>query len=174
MRSSRLDIMRPCAGPAPIAVVCEPMRRWSAACCWRNLSACAMRCMSRRNDEPIWWASCRAEAMTPWPVAGLAGGAAKAEAQSVRAAAMARTDFMGRSPCATFPIRLRALQATRRRPAIRGVGRQCRQADRRAAATIAAMSPGVLQACLAYAMWGLLPLYFHLVAAVAPLDIVLN
>jgi len=36
------------------------------------------------------------------------------------------------------------------------------------------MSPGVLQACLAYAMWGLLPLYFHLVAAVAPLDIVLN
>jgi chloramphenicol-sensitive protein RarD len=36
------------------------------------------------------------------------------------------------------------------------------------------MSSGVLQAGLAYAMWGLLPLYFHLVAAVAPLDIVLH
>jgi chloramphenicol-sensitive protein RarD len=36
------------------------------------------------------------------------------------------------------------------------------------------MSPGVLQASLAYAMWGLLPLYFHLMAAVAPLDIVLH
>jgi chloramphenicol-sensitive protein RarD len=36
------------------------------------------------------------------------------------------------------------------------------------------MSTGVLQAALAYAMWGLFPLYFHLVAAVAPLDIVLH
>jgi chloramphenicol-sensitive protein RarD len=36
------------------------------------------------------------------------------------------------------------------------------------------MSPGVLQAALAYAMWGLLPLYFHLVSGVAPLDIVLH
>ena len=36
------------------------------------------------------------------------------------------------------------------------------------------MSSGVLQAALAYAMWGLFPLYFHLVAAVAPLDIVLH
>jgi len=35
------------------------------------------------------------------------------------------------------------------------------------------MPSGVLQASLAYAMWGLLPLYFHLMAAVAPLDIVL-
>jgi chloramphenicol-sensitive protein RarD len=37
-----------------------------------------------------------------------------------------------------------------------------------------AMSSGVLQASLAYAMWGLLPLYFHLLAAVAPLEIVLH
>jgi chloramphenicol-sensitive protein RarD len=36
------------------------------------------------------------------------------------------------------------------------------------------MSTGVLQAALAYAMWGLFPLYFHLVAAVPPLDIVLH
>jgi chloramphenicol-sensitive protein RarD len=36
------------------------------------------------------------------------------------------------------------------------------------------MSSGVLQASLAYAMWGLLPLYFHLVSAVAPLEIVLH
>lgn len=36
------------------------------------------------------------------------------------------------------------------------------------------MSSGVLQAALAYAMWGLFPLYFHLVSAVAPLDIVVH
>lgn len=36
------------------------------------------------------------------------------------------------------------------------------------------MSSGVLHAALAYGMWGLLPLYFHLVAAVAPLEIVLQ
>lgn len=36
------------------------------------------------------------------------------------------------------------------------------------------MSSGVLQAALAYGMWGLLPLYFHLLAAVAPLEIVLQ
>lgn len=36
------------------------------------------------------------------------------------------------------------------------------------------MSSGVLQAGLAYAMWGVLPLYFHLVSAVAPLEIVLH
>lgn len=36
------------------------------------------------------------------------------------------------------------------------------------------MSSGVLQAALAYAMWGLFPLYFHLVSAVPPLDIVLH
>jgi chloramphenicol-sensitive protein RarD len=36
------------------------------------------------------------------------------------------------------------------------------------------MSSGVLQASLAYGMWGLLPLYFHLLAAVAPLEIVLH
>ncbi|MBC5781382.1 EamA family transporter RarD [Ramlibacter sp. USB13] len=36
------------------------------------------------------------------------------------------------------------------------------------------MSSGVLQAGLAYAIWGLLPLYFHLVAAVAPFEIVLQ
>ncbi|CAA9412170.1 MAG: Uncharacterized inner membrane protein RarD, partial [uncultured Ramlibacter sp.] len=36
------------------------------------------------------------------------------------------------------------------------------------------MSSGVLQAALAYAIWGLFPLYFHLVAAVRPLDIVLH
>lgn len=36
------------------------------------------------------------------------------------------------------------------------------------------MSTGVLQAALAYALWGLFPLYFHLVAAVAPLEIVLH
>lgn len=36
------------------------------------------------------------------------------------------------------------------------------------------MSRGVLQAALAYAMWGLFPLYFHLVSAVAPLEIVLH
>lgn len=36
------------------------------------------------------------------------------------------------------------------------------------------MSSGVLSAALAYAMWGLLPLYFHLLAAVAPLEIVLH
>jgi chloramphenicol-sensitive protein RarD len=36
------------------------------------------------------------------------------------------------------------------------------------------MSPGVLQAALAYAMWGLFPLYFQLVSAVAPLEIVLH
>jgi chloramphenicol-sensitive protein RarD len=35
------------------------------------------------------------------------------------------------------------------------------------------MSSGVLQAALAYAMWGLFPLYFQLVSAVAPLEIVL-
>ena len=35
------------------------------------------------------------------------------------------------------------------------------------------MSSGALQAGLAYAMWGLLPLYFQLVSAVAPLEIVL-
>ncbi len=40
--------------------------------------------------------------------------------------------------------------------------------------TIAAMSPGVLQASLAYAMWGLLPLYFQSLSAVAPLDVVLH
>jgi chloramphenicol-sensitive protein RarD len=36
------------------------------------------------------------------------------------------------------------------------------------------MSSGVLQAAIAYAMWGLLPLYFHLMAAVPPLEIVLH
>lgn len=36
------------------------------------------------------------------------------------------------------------------------------------------MSPGVLQAALAYAIWGLFPLYFRLVSAVSPLDIVLH
>jgi len=36
------------------------------------------------------------------------------------------------------------------------------------------MSLGVLQAALAYAMWGLFPLYFRLVSAVSPLDIVLH
>lgn len=36
------------------------------------------------------------------------------------------------------------------------------------------MPSGVLSAALAYAMWGLLPLYFHLLAAVAPLEIVLH
>lgn len=36
------------------------------------------------------------------------------------------------------------------------------------------MSSGVLQAALAYAMWGLFPLYFHLVSAVGPLEIVLH
>jgi chloramphenicol-sensitive protein RarD len=36
------------------------------------------------------------------------------------------------------------------------------------------MSPGVLQASLAYAMWGLLPLYFHRLSAVAPIDVVLH
>jgi len=36
------------------------------------------------------------------------------------------------------------------------------------------MHSGVLQASLAYGMWGLLPLYFHLLASVAPLDIVLQ
>jgi chloramphenicol-sensitive protein RarD len=36
------------------------------------------------------------------------------------------------------------------------------------------MSSGVLQAGLAYAMWGLFPLYFQLVSAVAPLEIVLH
>ena len=36
------------------------------------------------------------------------------------------------------------------------------------------MSTGVLQAALAYALWGLFPIYFHLVAAVAPLEIVLH
>jgi len=41
-------------------------------------------------------------------------------------------------------------------------------------ATIAAMSSGVLQAALAYAMWGLFPLYFQLVSAAAPLEIVLH
>jgi chloramphenicol-sensitive protein RarD len=35
------------------------------------------------------------------------------------------------------------------------------------------MSSGVLQAALAYAMWGLFPLYFQLVSAVPPLEIVL-
>lgn len=39
---------------------------------------------------------------------------------------------------------------------------------------MAAMSSGVLQAGLAYAMWGLFPLYFQLVSAVAPLEIVLH
>jgi len=36
------------------------------------------------------------------------------------------------------------------------------------------MSSGVLQASLAYAMWGLLPLYFHALSAVASVDIVLH
>ena len=36
------------------------------------------------------------------------------------------------------------------------------------------MSPGVLQAALAYAIWGLLSLYFQRVSAVAPLEIVLH
>lgn len=36
------------------------------------------------------------------------------------------------------------------------------------------MSSGVLQAALAYAMWGLFPLYFHWVSAVGPLEIVLH
>lgn len=36
------------------------------------------------------------------------------------------------------------------------------------------MSSGVLQAALAYAMWGLFPLYFRAVSAVAPLEIVLH
>lgn len=39
---------------------------------------------------------------------------------------------------------------------------------------MAAMSSGVLQAGLAYAMWGLFPLYFQFVSAVAPLEIVLH
>ena len=36
------------------------------------------------------------------------------------------------------------------------------------------MSSGVLQAGLAYAMWGLFPLYFNLVSAAGPLEIVLH
>lgn len=36
------------------------------------------------------------------------------------------------------------------------------------------MSSGVFQAGLAYALWGLFPLYFQLVSAVAPLEIVLD
>jgi chloramphenicol-sensitive protein RarD len=36
------------------------------------------------------------------------------------------------------------------------------------------MSSGVLQAGLAYALWGLFPLYFRMVSAVGPLDIVLH
>ena len=36
------------------------------------------------------------------------------------------------------------------------------------------MSSGVLQAALAYAMWGLFPLYFHLLSAVPALEIVLH
>lgn len=36
------------------------------------------------------------------------------------------------------------------------------------------MSAGVVQACLAYAIWGLMPLYFHLLSGVASLDIVLH
>ncbi len=36
------------------------------------------------------------------------------------------------------------------------------------------MSSGVFQAGLAYALWGLFPLYFQLVSAVAPLEIVLH
>lgn len=36
------------------------------------------------------------------------------------------------------------------------------------------MSSGVLQASLAYAMWGLLPLYFRALSAVAPIDVVLH
>jgi len=36
------------------------------------------------------------------------------------------------------------------------------------------MSSGVLQAALAYALWGLFPLYFRVVSAVGPLDIVLH
>lgn len=36
------------------------------------------------------------------------------------------------------------------------------------------MSSGVLQAALAYAMWGLFPLYFRAVSSVAPLEIVLH
>lgn len=36
------------------------------------------------------------------------------------------------------------------------------------------MSTGVLQAGLAYALWGLLPLYFRFVSSVAPLEIVLH
>jgi chloramphenicol-sensitive protein RarD len=49
-----------------------------------------------------------------------------------------------------------------------------RKWTQRATAKIAAMSPGVLQAALAYAMWGLFPLYFQLVSTVAPLEIVLH
>jgi len=36
------------------------------------------------------------------------------------------------------------------------------------------MTSGVLHASIAYAMWGLLPLYFHALAAVAPIDVVLH
>jgi chloramphenicol-sensitive protein RarD len=36
------------------------------------------------------------------------------------------------------------------------------------------MPPGVLQAALAYGLWGLFPLYFHAVSAVSALDIVLH
>jgi len=36
------------------------------------------------------------------------------------------------------------------------------------------MSSGVLQAALAYAIWGLFPLYFQLVSAVSPVEIVLH
>ena len=39
---------------------------------------------------------------------------------------------------------------------------------------MAGMSSGVLQAAIAYAMWGLFPLYFKLVSTVAPLEIVLH
>ena len=36
------------------------------------------------------------------------------------------------------------------------------------------MNPGVLYAALAFSAWGLFPLYFHLLATVAPLEVVLH
>jgi chloramphenicol-sensitive protein RarD len=36
------------------------------------------------------------------------------------------------------------------------------------------MNPGVVYACLAFAMWGLFPLYFRELAGVAPLEVVLH
>lgn len=36
------------------------------------------------------------------------------------------------------------------------------------------MNPGVLYAALAFVAWGLFPLYFHLLAAVAPMEVVLH